>query len=190
MPVIVDLVIIGVIALCAIIGYIKGLTGSLIKILSFALSLIIAFILFVPISNWVINNTQIDENLEKSIREMIAPENENSENEKMPTAITEYINEKLEEVANEAKADIVDATAKDVSITIIKAGCWIALFIIAKIALIFLKLITSIVSKLPVIKQFDKLGRNYIWISRRAYYYICCFSHNFICYSNDIRKPI
>lgn len=158
MAIIVDLVIIAIIALCIIIGYIKGLTGSLIKILAFVLSLVIAFVLFMPIANFVIENTQIDENIEKSIRDMILSDQEKSETEKMPTAITDYINQKVEEAANSAKAEIVDNTAKDVAQTIVKAGTWIVLFIVARIALIFLKLITSLITKLPVIKQFDKLG--------------------------------
>ena len=49
MSIIVDIAILAIIVLCIIIGYVRGLTGSLIKIVSFVLSLIIAFILFVPI---------------------------------------------------------------------------------------------------------------------------------------------
>ena len=49
MAIIVDLVILAIMALCVIFGYIRGLTGSLIKIVSFVLSLIIAFVLFIPV---------------------------------------------------------------------------------------------------------------------------------------------
>ena len=157
MSVIIDLIIVAVIAICIIIGYVRGLTGCLIKILSFVLSLVIAFILFVPVSNFVIENTQIDENLEKSIREMIISDNKSSE-EEIPTAMSDYINKRAEEIVNNAKEEVVNATARDISQTIVKAGTWIALFIVARIALIFLKLITSLISKLPVIKQCDKLG--------------------------------
>ena len=55
MAIIVDLVILGIMALCIIIGYVRGLTGSLIKILSFVLSIIIAFVLFIPVSNLIIS---------------------------------------------------------------------------------------------------------------------------------------
>ena len=158
MAIIIDLIIVVVIAICIIIGYMRGLTGCLIKILSFVLSLVIAFVLFVPVSNFIIQNTQIDDNLEKSIREMIVSDNKDAEEEDMPTAMADYINKKTEELANNAKEEIADATAKDVSQTIVKAGTWIALFIIARIALIFLKLITGLIAKLPVIKQCDKLG--------------------------------
>lgn len=158
MSIIIDLIIVAVIAICIIIGYVKGLTGSLIKILSFVLSLVIAFILFVPVSNYIIENTQIDDMIERKIRETVITNEGEEKNETMPTAVTDYINQKVEEAANSAKEDIVDSTAKEVSQTIVKAGTWIVLFILARIALTLLKLISSLITKLPVIKQFDKLG--------------------------------
>mgnify|MGYP005787053381 CR=1 FL=1 len=156
MSIIVDLVILAIIILCIIIGYVRGLTGSLIKIVSFVLSIVIAFVLFIPISNLIINNTQIDENLEQSIREMIVG-NDNKE-ENMPEAITDYIAQQIESASDSAKEAIADSTAREVSLTIVKAGTWIILFIVARILLIFLRFITSLIAKLPVIKQFDKLG--------------------------------
>ena len=156
MSIIVDLVILAIFIICIIIGYVRGLTGSLIKILSFVLSIVIAFILFVPVSNLIINNTQIDDNLEQSIREMIIGNNE--EEQKMPEAITDYIQQQVESASDSAKEAIADSTAQEVALTIVKAGTWIALFIIARILLIFLRFITALIAKLPVIKQFDKLG--------------------------------
>ena len=157
MPIIIDLVILAIFILCVIIGYVRGLTGSLIKILSFVLSIVIAFVLFIPISNLVIENTQIDESLEQSIREMIIG-NEQEEESNMPEAITDYIGQRVEQAADDAKTAVVDSTARDVAETIVKAGTWVVLFIIARILLIFLKFITALIAKLPVIKQFDKLG--------------------------------
>ena len=157
MSIIVDLVILAIMILCIIIDYVRGLTGSLIKILSFVLSIVIAFILFIPISNLIIDKTQIDENLEQTIRETIIGNEQNKE-ENMPQAITDYIGQKVENVADDAKEAIADSTARDVAVTIVKAGTWILLFIIARILLIFLRFITALIAKLPVIKQCDKLG--------------------------------
>lgn len=157
MTIVVDLIILAIIVLCIVIGYIRGLTGSLIKILSFVLSVIIAFILFVPVSNLIINNTEIDENIETSIRNAILSEEENGE-AAMPETITDYIGQKVEQATDGAKEAIINSTARDVSITIVKSGTWIILFIIARILLIFLKFITGLIARLPVIKQFDKLG--------------------------------
>lgn len=158
MAIIIDLVIVGIIALCVIIGYAKGLTGALIKIISFVLSLVIAFILYTPISNYIINNTQIDDMIETTIKSSIIKNDEEQAKEQMPTVITDYINQKVEEASNAVKENVVNSTAQEVSHTIVRAGTWIILFVIARIALIVLKYITAIIARLPVIKQFDKLG--------------------------------
>lgn len=159
MSIIVDIAILAVIVLCVIIGYVRGLTGSLIKIVSFVLALVVAFVLFIPVSTVIINNTQVDENIETSIREMIIQEEQEENNdENMPEAITEYIGSQIEQAADDAKESIVNSTARDVAVTIVKAGTWIALFIVARILLVFLRFITSLIAKLPIIKQFDKLG--------------------------------
>lgn len=158
MTIIVDLVVLAIIVLCVIVGYIRGLTGALIKILSFVLSIVIAFVLFIPISNLIINNTTIDESIAQSIREMIIANNATEESDNMPTTITDYIGEQVENVTDSAREAVADTTAREVSITIVKAATWIILFIVARILLILLKFITSLIARLPVIKQFDKLG--------------------------------
>ena len=162
---IVDLVIVAIILLCVGLGYKRGLTGCLLKIISFILAIIVACIFFKPVSILIINNTQIDENLENSIRSVIIKqEEEKNEVEKteedttMPTVVQEYINETLEDATNDVKNKVADTTANKVATLIINAGVWITIFIIAKILLLVIKLITKWITKLPVIKQFDKLG--------------------------------
>lgn len=164
MSIIIDLVIIAIFALCIFFGYHKGLTGSLLKIVSFVLALAIAFILFKPVSNLVIDNTNWDENLEQAIRQSILKEEENTQGnqaetkQSMPDVMMNYINEAVENAGNEAKSAIVDATARDLSVTIINIAVAIVLFIISKIILLFIKGLANLLTKLPVIKQFDKLG--------------------------------
>lgn len=159
MTIIVDLVILAIIIICVIMGYIKGLTGVLIKIISFILSIIIAFILFIPVSNLVINKTQIDETIAQSVRGVILGNSDSQKvEENMPSTITEYIQGQAENVADSAKESVADATAVGVSETIVKAAVWIILFIVARILLILLKFVTSLIAKLPVIKQCDKIG--------------------------------
>lgn len=163
MSIIIDLVIVAIIALCILLGYRKGLTGSLLKIVSFVLALIIAFILFKPVSNFVIDNTDWDENLEQAIRQSILKQEEPKDdkeqtNQSMPDVMMNYINEAVENAGNEAKNAIIDATARDLSVTIINVAVAIVLFIISKIILLFIKGLANLLTKLPVIKQFDKLG--------------------------------
>lgn len=166
MSIIIDLIILGILILCIALGYHKGLTGSLLKIISFVLALVIAFVLFKPVSSFIINKTDWDENLEQSIRNMIIDDKQgetsqdeaNEADKNMPTVIMEHINKKVEEAGDDAKEAIVDATSRDVAVTIINAGTWIGLFLVARIVLFFVKGLASLITKLPVIKQFDKLG--------------------------------
>lgn len=158
MGIIVDLIIVGILVLCIFLGYKRGLTGSLLKIVTFLLALIIAFILFKPVSNFIINNTKLDENLESSIKSMFLEVEENDTSSNMPTAMTDYINKVIEDAADDAKTAVVETAARDVAISIINLGVVIVVYIIARIILIFVKGIASLITKLPVIKQFDKLG--------------------------------
>lgn len=179
MSMIIDLIVVAFILLCIILGYRKGLTGSLLKIVSFVLALVVAFILFKPISGFIIDNTNWDENLEQTIRNMVQnSEEENSENkdnlqekndsktneqetentQNMPTVIVDYINQAVENAGTEAKGAILDATARNIAVTIINVGVLITLFILSRIVLFFIKGLADLITKLPVIKQFDKLG--------------------------------
>ena len=136
MGIIIDLIIVAIFIVCIGIGYFKGLTGSLLKIVSFVLALVIAFVLFKPVANFIVDHTNWDENLEQSIKEMLIKENEPEEKEQiqeeqsMPDVITNYINEAIEKAGTDAKNAI----------------------------LLLVKGLAELLTKLPVIKQFDKIG--------------------------------
>lgn len=164
MSIIIDAIILGILVLCIALGYRKGLTGSLLKIVSFVLALVIAFVLFKPVSNFIIDKTDWDENLEQGIRDTILSSNKQEEkvseeeNQNMPSVMLDYINKTVENAGNEAKEAVADATARQVAVMIINAGVWFALFLVARVILIFVKGLTKIITSLPIIKQFDKLG--------------------------------
>lgn len=162
---VVDLVIIAILALCILLGYKRGLTRSLIKILSFVLALIIALILFKPVSDFVINNTQIDDKIKDSVVQIfINEESNNSDNKKdkeettVAQPIINYMNEQVEKSTEQVKSDAVNKVAIQISVLLVNIGVIILIFIIVRFLLIFVKAITSLITKLPVIKQCDKLG--------------------------------
>ena len=166
MTLIVDLIIVGIIALCAILGYFRGLTNSLLKNVSFVLALVIAFVLFKPISLLIINHTQIDDNIQKAIEEKMVGfvdqtsgnvEEAMRENSSMPEVMTKYIQEAVAENKGNTE-EAAKQAAKSVADIIINAGTWILVFILARVILIFAKSILELIVKLPVIKQMDKIG--------------------------------
>ena len=74
MGIIVDLIIIAIVLLFVFLGYKKGLTGSLIKVLSFIIAIVLAFVFYKPLANIVLENTQIDDNIKATIDELNAIE--------------------------------------------------------------------------------------------------------------------
>ena len=162
MGILIDLIIVAVIGVCLFLGYRRGLTGSVLRILSFVLAIVIAFILFKPVSNFIINQTKIDDNIQTAIQEKIVAVYANTTDgkvviENMPAVISDYINETIE---NGSKT--IEEASKEVSINvanmIINIVTWIFVFILARIVLSVVKILSKIVVNIPIIKQVDKAG--------------------------------
>lgn len=146
-----DLIIILIIALCTFIGYKRGLIKVAIKLLSFIIAIIIALTLYKPTANYIIQNTEIDDNIQNAITEKILPEGATEEDEvEITTNIPEMI---LEGAENTVKSISATLTAK-----LIEISSLIAIFIITKIILRVITLISNLIEKIPVIKQFNKAG--------------------------------
>lgn len=148
---IIDLIIILIVALFTFIGYRQGLIKGLIKILSFFIAIILAFSLCTPISNTIIKKTTIDETIENTIIEKLLPEGV-SEDE------TVKVEEQLSNLLKIDKEGTVKSVAKEFSNKIIKLATLIISFIVIKILFSVFLLFTDLITKIPVIKQFNKLG--------------------------------
>lgn len=155
MGIIVDLIIIAVVLLFIFLGYKKGLTGSLIKLLSFIIAIVVAFVLYKPVANAVVENTVIDDNIRTTLSATLGVENktENTE-ENVPSTIMDNINKEIENATDEVKANVIDHT----TITIVNIGSGIVIFLAVRVILVLISLFAKILTDLPVIKQVDKLG--------------------------------
>lgn len=163
MQFIIDLIVIGIIFLSTFLGYRKGLIGVAFKIASFIIAIIITLILFKPISNYIINNTEFAQTIEDTIvQKLSTAEIENGqikqENSNLPEVIVNYINVELQDTVNEAKDSIVKIVARNLAETIIDIIVIIGLFIITRLLLLFAKAILEAISEIPIIKQFNKAG--------------------------------
>lgn len=169
MGILVDVLIIGIIALCIWGGYRKGLIGVAFKILSFFVALVIALVLYKPVADFVIQNTSIQamienaiiENSQREDQEQI-PEELNQEKISQETItspiMVEYANKYIENAADKTKEVLAQEFAKSISIMLINVTSGILVFLIANIILIIIKAFSNLVAKLPIIKQFNKLG--------------------------------
>ena len=170
MAFVVDIIILAIMITCIFLGYKKGLIGVAVNILGFFIALIIAFILYAPISNFIINNTSIQPTLKEAISETVAPyvinAEENKEDTKeaennSPKVMTDYINgfiEKEKQQVEQKEKDIINNVSETVANNLIKIAVGILVFIVAKIALLFVKVLAKFISDLPIIGQVNKIG--------------------------------
>lgn len=157
MGIVVDLIIVAVMLLFIFLGYKKGLTGSLIKLLSFVIAIVLAVILYKPVGNVVIENTTIDDNIRTSLNETFGVQ-ENKQEEKneenVPSSIMNNINKEIENATDEVKTNVIDETTK----TVVYVGSAIVIFLAVKVVLLIVSLFTSQITKFPIIRQVDKIG--------------------------------
>lgn len=182
MSIVLDLIIIGIIIISTWLGYKKGLTKSFLKIFTFLIASIISLLLFKPIGNIVINKTSIVDNLQLTICNSFMKQDSENKNEdqnndadkskKLQEGNTDifyqYIEDKVTESKNELKDTIVKRVTREIAISIVNIGIYIMLFIILRIILIFVKALADLITKLPVIKQFDELGGGLFGFARAS----------------------
>lgn len=148
---IIDLIIIGIIALSTFIGYKQGMVKAAIKILSFFIAIIVAFAIYKPISSIVINKTSIDDNIKNTIIEKIKPEGMAEDQE---VSIEDGLTQKIIGEAN----NTIEEVAQAFSIKIVEIGTLLVLYIGIKIALRFISALADLIAKLPILKQINKTG--------------------------------
>ena len=164
MSIVIDIIIIILILLSTFLGYKKGLVGVAFKILSFIIALVITLILFKPVSNYIINNTQIDDNIQSAITEKLSGTKIDEEgkisnqNSDIPQVMVEYINKSIEDTIDKTKDNLIQQVAINLTQSSINIIVIVSLFIVTRIILFVVSLILDAVTELPLIKQFDEIG--------------------------------
>lgn len=141
-----DLIVILIIALFTFIGYRQGLVKTAIKILAFFIALFISVSFYKVAGNVIINNTQFDEKIENKITSKVLPENYEEKVSILPDSLVQSGEENI------------NTLAVNISHKIIYYGSFIILFIVVRIVLKFVTILADLITKLPIIKQFDKTG--------------------------------
>lgn len=153
---VVDIIIIVVILLCIFDGYRKGLVGMLFSIVSFIISVILAFALFNPVASLIKNNTELDENIQTAIITNFTSEDSSEDNgsENLPDVITNYI----EKTANDIKNSSIESVAVNISDTCVNGLSFFGIFLVARIVLFIISKVANLIAELPLLKQVNKAG--------------------------------
>lgn len=157
MGIIFDAILIAIIVLNIFICYKKGLVKLAVGLVAVVAAILVALIFYKPISNMIVQNTEIDENIEKTIIENFTTkteENTNTENK----GFDKYIEKYVDDTINKTQNQIVVEAANVISIKVIDICTIIGLFIIVRIVLILLTFIADAITSLPILKQFNEIG--------------------------------
>lgn len=151
---ILDLIVILVVALFTFIGYKQGLIKVAIKIASFFIAIIIALILFKPVSTLIINNTTIDDKIENAIESKMYKVPEGRPFKETVVTYPAYMPKALIELYYSEGS----AFAKTLTTKLIELCTILILYIVARIVLKFIAALATLIEKIPILKQFNKLG--------------------------------
>ena len=140
-----DVGIILFVSLITFIGYKLGLIKVAFGIVSFIIAILISLLLYKPISNIITNHTPIPEKIQTQIESRLSSEKKESTN-----FIDNYYNN-----AKNASAKII---AQNITSTIINISSGLIVFLFVRIILLFLRISTDLIAKLPLIKQCNQVG--------------------------------
>lgn len=156
---IVDLIIIGILAVSILIGVKIGLIKSLINLAAIFLSIIIAMALCRPVATFLMNNTKMDETVQSTIVKTILGEEKakTEQEDKSKNEIQKYIEQAGETIDN-AKRTMVTQTAQELTKQIMIGISFVGLYLLSAVIIFIIKQLSNLLTSLPVIKQFDKIG--------------------------------
>lgn len=157
MGIIVDGVLVTLLALSIFLGYKRGLVKVVFNLCAVIVAIVITFILYKPVSSFVVENTELDEVIKQAIldrgitqKEMVTVD-EGANFEK-------HIEKYAQDAITDAKNNAVESAADMITLNAVNVIVAIGLFIVVRILLIFAKALAEILAELPIIKQCDKFG--------------------------------
>lgn len=162
--ILVDLVIISMVISYSYWGYRKGLVAVLFKVLVFLLSLLIVFLLYKPVANFIINNTTWDDNLATAIQSNLEGTTLSDgklldvDETNLSNSIVEMINKIASEAIATTKTNIIGHVSVELSHLMIRVGSVLFLLIFSRFFLLFIRFVAELIANLPIIKLFNKTG--------------------------------
>ena len=142
-------------ALSIFLGYRKGLVKIAVKLCAFLIAIIVSLVFYKPVSNLIIINTELDEKIEDVIAGKFTEEKNIDESDK---SFLNNIQVYLDDTIVETKNGIVENISKEISERLINILAMIGIFIVTRLILILLVLISDLITNIPIIKQFNKFG--------------------------------
>lgn len=152
-----DIILVAIIALNIFICYRKGLVKLAVGLIAVLAAIIISIVLYKPVSNIIIENTEFDEKIENTIIENFSVEVEEQQ-EETDKGFMKYMEKYVNDSVNKTRNQIVLEASNVIATKVINICAFLGIFIIARLVLILLTFVADIIMSLPILKQFNKAG--------------------------------
>ena len=152
MSIAIDIIIIAILFLFTYIGYRRGLVKVVISFISLFIALILTFILYKPVANYVMSTTSLDENINEVIYSKIENIDFNDIDDE------NHLYTYFEHIIKGSKDATASVVADSLTVTLVEGICFLSIFAIIKLILLVLNLLSDFITDLPLINQFNKSG--------------------------------
>lgn len=156
MGIIIDIILLLIVVLSAFLGYKKGLVKLGTRLIAGIIAIILTLVIYKPIANLIINNTQIDDKIEEAI---IENTNEFVNKDNNHNAVIHHV-----------EKEIVPGEARKIAEGAVYVVTALILFITVKIILSIVISLMDFVANLPILKQFNEVRRSSLWCIKRNNY--------------------
>lgn len=153
LDVIIVAIIIGNVYLC----YKKGLVNLAVGLIAVVAAIILSVILYKPVTNIIVENTEFDETIQNTIVETFTPEGAEGGQVKY-VGILSYLETELGNAVNQTQNDVVYETANAMAVKIINLIVFIVIFTAVRVILFALTFVADAITSLPILKQLDDVG--------------------------------
>ena len=157
MGIILDVIIVGIIALNIYLCYKKGLVNLAVGLIAVVAAIIISVIFYKPVTNLVAENTEFDESIENTIIETFAPEGVDA-GQVQYVGILSYLETEVGNAINDTKNEVVYETAGAMAEKILNLIVFIIIFTAVRVILFALTFVADAITSLPILKQLDDVG--------------------------------
>lgn len=186
MGIILDIILVAIIALNIFVCYKKGLVKLAVGLIAVVAAIILALILYKPVSNLIIENTDIDEKIENAIIENFSSETQDGQEVRYVTVL-DYLEKYVDDAVNKTQNEIVTQSAETLAVKLINVVVIIGIFIIVRVLLLLLTFISDMITSLPILKQFNEVGGVLYGLIKALLiiYILLAIAFFIVCYANN-----
>lgn len=152
------IIVLAIIVINALIGRKVGLVKIVFSLFSFLIALLLTTMISPTVNNMLIKNESLYQNTSQKVEDILFSEEKESEDDIEALPLPKVIKETLQENKEKHETNIKSYVTSHVTGIVINALAFVLTFVLIFIGLWVLSMALNIISKLPLLKQINKIA--------------------------------